>query len=74
MNNKKVPKKGAEDKDPSKTKTVKKRVQPVDYKPKDEGIQIISTHAHKGWITKIKYYPDLNYIMSSSLDGFIHYH
>lgn len=29
---------------------------------------------HKGWITKIKFYPDLNYIISSSLDGFIHIH
>lgn len=29
---------------------------------------------HKGWITKIKYYPDLNYVFSSSLDGLIHIH
>jgi WD40 repeat protein len=29
---------------------------------------------HKGWITKIKYYPDLNYVISSSLDGMIHIH
>lgn len=29
---------------------------------------------HKGWITKIKYYADLNYVVSSSLDGFIHIH
>lgn len=29
---------------------------------------------HKGWITKIKYYQELNYIISSSLDGFIHIH
>lgn len=27
---------------------------------------------HKGWITKIKYIEDLQYIISSSLDGFIH--
>ena len=29
---------------------------------------------HKGWITKIKYYSDLNYVISSSLDGMIHIH
>jgi WD40 repeat protein len=29
---------------------------------------------HKGWITKIKFYPDLTYIISSGLDGFIHIH
>jgi WD40 repeat protein len=29
---------------------------------------------HKSWITKIKYYPDLQYIISSSLDSLIHIH
>jgi hypothetical protein len=27
-----------------------------------------------GWITKVKYYQDLNYVFSSSLDGLIHIH
>ena len=39
-----------------------------------EGVKHIDKLIHKGWITKIKYYPDLNYILSSSLDGFIHIH
>lgn len=46
----------------------------VMYEKKDHGIQIIEKQIHKGWITKIKFYPDLNYIVSSSLDGFIHIH
>lgn len=29
---------------------------------------------HNSWITKIKYYPDLQYIISSSLDSLIHIH
>lgn len=37
-------------------------------------ITTIEKQIHKGWITKIKFYPDLNYIISSSLDGFIHIH
>lgn len=39
-----------------------------------QGIEIVEKQIHKGWITKIKYYPDLNYVVSSSLDGFIHIH
>jgi WD40 repeat protein len=39
-----------------------------------EGVTIKMKQIHKGWITKIKYYPDLNYVVSSSLDGFIHIH
>ena len=39
-----------------------------------QGIECTEKMIHKGWITKIKYYPDLNYIISSSLDGFIHIH
>ena len=46
----------------------------ITYEKKDHGIQIIEKQIHKGWITKIKFYPDLNYIVSSSLDGFIHIH
>ena len=29
---------------------------------------------HRGWITKIKFYQDLNYVISSSLDSLIHIH
>ena len=39
-----------------------------------EGVKHIEKLIHKGWITKIKYYPDLNYVISSSLDGMIHIH
>ena len=66
---------GAEgEKEEKKKSDVKKKVQPVDYKSHSTGIKVESSHAHKGWITKIKYYPDLAVILSSSLDGFIHYH
>jgi len=44
------------------------------YEKKEHGIQIIEKQIHKGWITKIKFYHDLNYIVSASLDGFIHIH
>ena len=47
---------------------------PVDYKAHSYGIKVESSHAHKGWITMIKYIPDVMTILSSSLDGFIHYH
>lgn len=29
---------------------------------------------HNSWITKIKYYPDLQYIISASQDSLIHIH
>ena len=40
----------------------------------EEGVKNIEKLCHKGWITKIKYYHDLQYIVSSSLDGMIHIH
>jgi WD40 repeat protein len=46
----------------------------IAYERHEVGIKIIEKQLHKGWITKIKYYPDLNYVVSSSLDGFIHIH
>ena len=46
----------------------------VVYKPHIEGMEPLEKQIHKGWITKIKFYPDLNYVISSSLDGFIHIH
>lgn len=47
---------------------------PIAYAKKENGIIKMQRMIHKGWITKIKYYPELNYIISSSLDGFIHIH
>jgi len=37
-------------------------------------IDVIEIQLHKGWITKIKYIEDLNYILTSSFDGFLHFH
>lgn len=39
-----------------------------------ENFKLISKQLHKGWITKIKYIEDLNYILSSSFDGLLHFH
>lgn len=47
---------------------------PTLYKGRCDGFTTLKVHAHWGWVTKIKYYKDLNKIMSSSLDGFIHMH
>ena len=47
---------------------------PVEFEIKNMGVHVQAKQIHKGWITKIKFYPDLNYIVSSSLDGFIHIH
>ena len=73
----KVNKLGAEnerEKEEKKERDITKKPLPVDYKAHSYGIKVESSHAHKGWITKIKYYPDLTVIISSSLDGFIHHH
>lgn len=47
---------------------------PTQYKVKEEGFEAVKLHTHWGWVTKIKYYEDLNMLLSSSLDGFIHMH
>jgi len=52
----------------------KPKPKPTLYKVKEEGFTSIKLHIHWGWVTKIKYYEDLNMILSSSLDGFIHMH
>lgn len=44
------------------------------YEDNVDGVIVRMKQIHKGWITKIKFYPDLNYVVSSSLDGFIHIH
>jgi WD40 repeat protein len=54
---------------------LKKKVKQVNgFEKIEKGIYSIEKQIHKGWITKIKFYPDLNYIVTSSLDGFIHIH
>jgi len=47
---------------------------PTQYKTREEGFTSIKIHLHWGWVTKIKFYEDLNMVLSSSLDGFIHMH
>ena len=47
---------------------------PTQYRGKEEGFTCIKVHSHWGWVTKIKYYEDLNTLLTSSLDGFIHMH
>jgi WD40 repeat protein len=44
------------------------------YEQHIEHVTVISRQCHKSWVTKIKYYPDIQYVMSSSLDGCIHIH
>jgi len=44
------------------------------YMVHSSDVEVISKQCHKSWITKIKYYPDIQYVMSSSLDGCIHIH
>lgn len=44
------------------------------YRGQEHGFHSLKVHAHWGWVTKIKYYEDLNMLLSSSLDGFIHMH
>ena len=46
----------------------------IAYQKKQWGIEVKEMLMHKSWITKIKYYPDLQYIISSSLDSLIHIH
>ena len=50
------------------------RKKPIQYKVKEDGFKQTKVHAHWGWVTKIKYYEDLNMLLTSSLDGFIHMH
>jgi WD40 repeat protein len=64
---------------PTTTEADKKASKPaqrkiISYAKQENGINSMEKLIHKGWITKIKFYPDLNYIISSSLDGFIHIH
>lgn len=53
---------------------LKKNVKNMSFEKVEEGVKHIEKLIHKGWITKIKYYSDLNYVISSSLDGMIHIH
>ena len=38
------------------------------------GVKVIQSQCHKGWITRIRYFEQLHYLVSSGLDGFIHVH
>lgn len=49
-------------------------MKPIEREKRIEDVHTKLKRAHKGWITKIKFYPDLNYVFSSSLDGLIHIH
>jgi WD40 repeat protein len=53
---------------------VNTKTKAISFAKKQIGVDSDAKLIHKGWITKIKFYPDLNYIISSSLDGFIHIH
>jgi WD40 repeat protein len=37
-------------------------------------VVVTQIQCHKGWITKLQYSSELQYIVSSSLDGCIHFH
>lgn len=60
--------------DKKKKKVLGQKTKAIAFQKKANDIIIIEKQIHKGWITKIKFYQDLNYIISSSLDGFIHIH
>jgi WD40 repeat protein len=47
---------------------------PTQYRGREDGFTKQNQHLHWGWVTKIKYYEDLNMLLTSSLDGFIHMH
>lgn len=64
----------AEDTGDKPDKVAKKSSKYLGFRRRELGISSMEKLIHKGWITKIKFYPDLNYIISSSLDGFIHIH
>jgi len=53
---------------------VKEKQKVIKFEGVFDGVKEIEKLIHKGWITKIKFYPDLNYVISSSLDGMIHIH
>jgi WD40 repeat protein len=57
--------------DPKKNRAKAKH---ISFQKEEFGVKVIEKLIHRGWITKIKYYSDLNYVISSSLDGFIHIH
>lgn len=50
------------------------RARPMQQDKFETGFKTHEILIHNSWITKIKYYPDLQYIISSSLDSLIHIH
>ena len=51
---------------------MKKKV--IKYEKQEHGVEFIEKVIHNSWVTKIKYYDDLKYVISSSVDSFIHIH
>lgn len=44
------------------------------YEKEERGVEHIELVVHRSWITKIKYYDDLKYVISCSVDSLIHIH
>ena len=54
------------------TKRPKKKI--IKYEKVQSGVSYMERVIHKSWVTKIKYYHDLKYVISSSVDSLIHIH
>lgn len=46
----------------------------IKYEKMEWGVSYIEKVIHRSWVTKIKYYDDLKYVISSSVDSLIHIH
>lgn len=46
----------------------------IKYEKIQRGVSYMEKVIHKSWVTKIKYYNDLKYVISSSVDSLIHIH
>jgi WD40 repeat protein len=44
------------------------------YQENKRFVKVTTKQCHRGWVTKIKYYSDMQRILSCSLDGCIHFH
>jgi WD40 repeat protein len=49
-------------------------INPSKYQEHVRHVEVIHKQCHRSWITQIKYYPDIQNLVSSSLDGCIHIH
>lgn len=57
-----------------KKEQAKSKPKPLERQIQKKHVYQKTRYCHKGWITRIKYYSDLNYVVSASLDGLIHIH